>query len=264
MLLLRPLASARTMMDTFTAVDATAPKPVRDAYTTATRIIEAGRNLGQPPEALARAVHRALAEGDDPAGDPQVQAHVAAQALANPGIGQAVEEVANTTLIETVAAHVDELVTIWREPFDAAAADLRAAHATLGDVNLDDAAGVLVQGPAAADAWARANNAVTAITKVLAGWDAMVRLTRTARADDQAHRALRMVEATPEQWLEHQLAGTDLDPWAATRLGLSLRLPTPQQYTQDVQKLADAQLAAERKAAAAREGKAFREGVSVL
>ena len=229
--------TVKAIFNSCSATGVEAPKALTDAYERTVRISDAARALGVGQGAVADAVYQALDAGRDPAGDKQVIRVLTAGQLDNPGIAQAVDSRAYADLLEVCVQHADGLVDAWRVPFDRAADQLLAIHGVAGPTPLDDSAAWLRRGGDAAGTWATAQSAQATIAAVESGWSALGQFTRLAPADPR-HRALRLVDASFEQWQANELAGRKLSPWELVCSGLELGLASFSEYADRVRRIA--------------------------
>ncbi len=220
---------ARTIVSASTQVGAKLPDPVTDAYERTLRIAADVQRMHPGQEALAVAVTAALDAGHDPASDPEVQRIHLAGLLANPGLTGMVEAIAQGQMEQTFIEHADLIVKALVRPFDKAAAVMVDTHSKLGGLALEDTAGVVARGGAAADEWAKGRAATDTLEAINAAWLALANLTRLAPVDSN-RPSLRYTDPTVQQWTDLGLTGRKVKPWEAVSLGLPLSLPTMAGY----------------------------------
>lgn len=183
----------------------------------------------EAPDALATAVLSALDGDRDPATDPEVLRILATRQLSDETLREAVANRLEEDVITELRLGADEIVHTWSAPCALAVDALRGAVAVLGNVDLTDDVSILRRGPAAPEAWARAQDAIAMLAAVDAGWVALVSTTGLVDIG-RIYGALRIVDATYNQWFTHQLAGTTPDPWRYAREGLAMSLPSAADY----------------------------------
>jgi hypothetical protein len=197
------------------------PKTITDAIARADRI-RASRPVSPT---VAATVADARAAGRDPGSDPAVIAAVVNRAILD--AERTIDDQALASLAAAYTEHADELVAAWRKPFDAAAAELNAAHAVLGDVALSDSASVVKKGGSAADAWVKATKAVELIGRIVTAWVSRARVTNTHRQGEKLQHARVLADLTPGQYLDAELGQ---NAWDLIRQGHELSLPTLDEY----------------------------------
>lgn len=220
-------ADVQAVRATFNATGTTAPDALEAAVTQQAQATEAANHLGVPAQELAEAFVNALARGvDDPATDPTVQALITTNALA--GVRDHVIATALGRTRETFVSARDEIVSIWRKPYNTARDALTSAHQALGGVDLDDTATIVSLGGDAADVWAAATKAARTIDTINHGWVALARLCRVDAGAN--YQPLRLAAIDWDTWKTQELARKSLTPWDAIGLGLHLDLPTLAEY----------------------------------
>jgi hypothetical protein len=122
-------------------------------------------------------------------------------------------------------AHLDEIVTAWRKPFDQAAGELVETHDRIGDLALEDTATIVARGGDIADVWATAKGADQVISQVLSGWSNLMMLVRVPV--NASHRPLKLAALAKNQW---RTLPAKLSAWDAVGAGLTLSLPTLDEY----------------------------------
>src|SRR5450830_207377 len=120
-------ATARTLLNAIETTGARMRK-VASGYAHATKISDTRHALGIPQDALPLAVLAALDDDRDPGDDPEVRRIVTTNAIANPGITQAVDAHAFEGFRAVCQHNLDGIVKALRTPFDVAAATLAEAH----------------------------------------------------------------------------------------------------------------------------------------
>jgi len=222
-----------TLIGSFTAAGATAPKALIAAHERTMRLSEGVRGLSTRPEAIFAAVAAALERGEDPAAAADVVRILTSTQIQNAGVVAGVDDLAFDGFREAAIAHTDAIIAAWRKPFDAAAAVLADAHQRLGNVGLEDTSTVIAKGADAADVWAKATAAVKVIEAIRHGWLGLVGITR-AVPDDRNYTVLRIAAIDHPTWTAQQFHGRKVGAWDAVLAGLTLALPTPAEYKQRV------------------------------
>jgi len=237
--------TSSTVAATFTNTGTKPPKAVADAHAAMADLTQRASRLRVDGSDLAPAVTAALAAGRDPASDPEVQRVVTAIALSG-----------NQALIETVEAeavdqfrgvcieHREDIVSAWRKAFDAAAAKLAACYERIGPVPLEDVGTIMVQGGDIASVWAEARKASATIGTIEAGWAALGEFTRTVTVDPN-RQVLRLAAVDFETWKAKGLRRARLTPWQILLTGLTLSLPTLEEYRDRVRAIEEAEAAPE-------------------
>lgn len=225
----------RQLLGAFTSLGATIPKAVAHANKQAAQLVAAGDSLPVAEGLLLPAIAAAVADGRDPAADPEVQRLVTARAIGTQG-GLALTSLAAARLQEACCQHADEIVAAWSSSFDTAAAALTEAHGHLGPVPLEDTTSIIARGPDAAVEWARAQTATATLESVRVGWLALAALGRINL--DVRYSALRIAEVDAATWQQHRLQDKkNLTAWEALSYGLCLSLPTLNEYRQRLARL---------------------------
>ena len=228
-------ATAITIVDAIKATGTKAPK-ITEAFDKATRISTAAHGLGLPSGTLIAAVADALGDDRDPAADPEVGRIVTLSAIAGEGVMQGVTAIAFDDFRAVCSDERDDLVNAWQTPFDASVATLEAAHDRIGHLALDETGPILAKGGDIATVWAQARAAAGTIDTIAAGWIALGTFTR-AVSDDPRRRALRLVDVDYTTWVEAKLEHKRLTPWDAVLAGLTLSLPTFDEYRQRIARI---------------------------
>lgn len=187
--------------------------------------IRRARELGDGLDAIAAndaalptAVLAAVAEGRDPAADPDVQRAVTALTLADVGPANAVRSAIAAELRSLIVNNVDAIVATWRPVVDAASETMAAHVEILRDVDLDDATAVVRRGGAAADAWGAVRGAEATLTAVSSAWRGL-RLSFGSGVPERRYFAL--ILATAPAYVE---LGEALTSWQTVKAGHSLTL----------------------------------------
>lgn len=218
--------TTNNVLATFDGLGIKPPKGVAAAFARAEKLTEKSGSLGARPGDLEAAVTAAILAGREPAADPEVQRVATASMLADRiTLPEAVAGAALDGIRDACLAHLDEIVTAWRKPFDDAAHVLTEAHQRIGDLPLEDTATIVAQGGDIADVWAKAKGADQVITQVLNGWSNIMTLVRVPLNAD--HRPLKLAALTKEQWRN---LPAKLSAWDAVRAGLTLSLPSLDEY----------------------------------
>lgn len=239
-------AHTRQIINSMQTLGITPPQTVTEAYDRMNRINAGLRGLGSSA-GLAEAAARAIADGGDPATDADVQRILNMAALGS--VTHGVETAATDELAATLRAQADQLVKAWRKPFDQAVATLTEAHQILGSVPLAETEAIIGRGGQAAEAWGRAQAATRTIDAIEPGWFALASICRCDLT--RRHMILRTADVDPEVWLDQNLTDQKMRPWDMLCAGLTLSLPTPQEYKERARAIE--QTANERAAAYARE-----------
>jgi hypothetical protein len=225
-----PTTQARTIIANSNSVGAKLPAPVLEAYERATRITKAAQSIYPPRDALMVAVIAALDAGQDPAADADVQrAYLAQQIGSSEGIGRGVGDIVAGQMLDVFREHADPIVKAWTKPFDQAAKALAAAQDVLGPVPLTDTTSILALGGNAAEVWAQAQHAAQVLASIDQAWGELAGLTRLATIE-QHYPALRIASVDADTWQTQNLHSRKVSAWEALSAGLSLSLPTMQEY----------------------------------
>jgi hypothetical protein len=216
------LSNLRTAL---TVAGADWPKPIAAALADADRVAQQVTTLdGATAEQVGDAVVAAILDGRDPLDDEQVRRVATARALRGTGDGILEHLTAAATERRTLAAvadHADTIADTLCTAADAAGERLHAAHETLGDVDLKDAAAVLSRGPQASRAWTEATEAVTSLRHLDHGILALAQLTRSGSTAQSAGSTVRFADVTLAQ---RDKLGHKADPWDLVRAGATIAL----------------------------------------
>lgn len=228
----RGASSTATVYAASTALGIPLPAEVADAAErTATVVSRLSERPNGQGDTLTLAVIAAVEAGTDPAADPEVQRVLAARDLDGlvmlPGI---VSDTLAELERETIRLYAPELVDSWRPAFDAAATKLAECHQALDGTPLADTETVVRLGPAASAAWASAQDAAATIDRIHASWSALHNLVMGTEV--RVFRMLAIADINPKRWLSSDLDEKPADPWDALGRGLSLRLPTVVDFTE--------------------------------
>jgi hypothetical protein len=234
--------NAALVINTITTTGVKVPA-VTDAYTRTTTLTTRVRNLAAPADALGVAVANAIEDDRDPSADPEVTRILVSTQIANAGIMGMVDDLAYSRFRQVCAEHADAIVKAWAKPFAAAAKNLTAAHQAIGHVDLADSDTIIRKGGAAVDAWSGAQAAVATINTITAGWLALAMFTHGA-PNDQRYPALRLAAVDYQTWEARELERRKVTPWEAVLAGLTLTLPSFEQYAQRVATIEAGQRAA--------------------
>lgn len=233
--------TTNTIKTTATTLGKPLPKAVTAAYDQAEKLASESLNLGST-DGLEQAVTAALLADREPATDPDVQSIVTAQTLtANVMLPQTIAAAALERIAVACRENTSKILAGWTAAFDQAVNDMTKAHARIGDLSLDDTTSIMAKGNDIADVWASASTAVQTLDAVIAGWTSLVQLTRAAQIKPD-HRPLRIAALTYDQWQE---LPAKLTVWDALRAGLTLSLPTLEEYRKRVAQIQAAQAAPE-------------------
>ncbi|MFD6676060.1 hypothetical protein ACFWDA_17035 [Rhodococcus zopfii] len=253
----RAIIAARAVIANTRKLGCTIPDGIDAADLRATRLTDAGDQIGPPDGELIDAFLAAVDAGKDPAADKNVQRALTADRLANENLRAAISNHAATLLIGALVEHAPQLFDEWDAITNRASTALTEAHAVLADTDLDDTKAVVQLGGKAADAWAKATNAVAIIDRLNLVWQQWAEVTRRAPSN-AAYCNLRFADITPADWQAHKLAGR-VDPWTLVRIGYTLELADPDEMRRriDTHRAHDA---AEEAARLARANRAARTG----
>lgn len=200
---------------------------------------------------LERVVLAALEAGRDPSTDPEVQQAVTAHYIANlASLGHRMQQAVAADLAQAVRAHVDDIVELWREDFDAAAAILVTAHAALAGLPLDRTDDIVRKGGGAAEHWGAAQSALKTLATIDRRWLNLYQLLRPGSALERRHAFFKFSDLDPAAWVDPGAHAPAPTAWDALGDGLNLRLQTPAEYRQLVRAASEA--AGAREAAAER------------
>lgn len=217
---------ANIVLTTYEALSLKPPKAVTEAQQLREMLEARSGSLGAGVGELAAAVVAALADGREPASDPEVQRVTTAMALTNQGLSGAVAAAGLDAVTQACRANVDAIIAHWRKPFIAAADTLTQAHRRIGDLDLNDAPSILPKGGDIAEVWSRAQAAARTIDVVINGWSNLLSLTRSAPIQPQ-HRPLRLADMTLQ---DYRGLPSGIDAWGVIRAGLTLSLPSVEEY----------------------------------
>ena len=127
-----------------------------------------------------------------------------------------------------------------RAPFDAAVANIAAAVAVLGDIELGDTSSVARKGPAAGKAWVEAENGEQTITAVVRVWRNLASAGATSVGPwSDRYGLLAWCDVPAEAFVNEGLAGAKVRPWDAARRGWPLDLATPDGWRQRIAGIGD-------------------------
>lgn len=221
------------------ALDVDLPDAVTAAHDRHDTIVDGLTDL--PSADMSSAVAAALADGRDPTGDPAVQRAVTAGAISGHGVRQSVTGAATGQVQTVYADHAGALVDVLRGPFDRAAEDLAAAHATLGDIDLDDTDTIVKRGPDAASAWSQATTAAATVKIVTDAWGQLYDFVRGSRVTPR-YRILAHIDMPPADFLDAGLNRPAQTPvvgtWDAVVRGWTFDLADFDQHKQRVSAIA--------------------------
>lgn len=235
-------AMLTTISSTFEATGTKAPKSVTLAQTKADKIASSAGRLREGGADLTHAVAEALLADRDPFTDERVAAASIGFQFQQRNITDSLATYAAEEVVTALTASADEIVQIWRKPFDGAAAVLQSAFERIGDKPLDDSEGILKLGGDIAEVWTKARAANQLIDKIAHGWAVLGELTRQASLVSQ-YRVLRIADAPPRR-ARTEFRNVKVAPWDAVRQGLPLSLPSFEQFRQrEAAVLADIELA---------------------
>ena len=232
------------------AAEAPWPKAVADAIADRAKIAE--RVIALPSgshQAVMTAVAAALLDDRDPLDDDQVRRLVTARSItgeSTQSLAYGVEKSAETRIFDALAEHADDIIDSLKRAVDTAGQSLTQAYEILGDSDLGDSAAILKLGPAAARAWADADDARQQIRVIDKGWFALGHLTRVVSPDTAP--TIRLAAVTLEQY---EALGHKADPWSIVRHGATIDYATRTTIPERHQRLADEREAREHTAAAA-------------
>lgn len=232
-------AQIQTALTALTKARVDAPEALSDAIEKYDRIREGVAALRDTPSGLGMTVHRALADGKDPAKDPRVQAAANADRLRQNDVESAVMAAADATFEDTIRATVDQVHAAMTERFDAAARSVRDARESLGDVLLSDADGVLKLGAEAATKWNEARIGIATIEHIETAWRLLGTISGVNL--DRRYRAFIVSDLGFDDWQAIQSEGRPggADIWWLAGRGAALSLATFDQYRERVGRVAE-------------------------
>lgn len=214
-----------TIRDTFTSLELPVPKALTGAFTRAEKLAGKANHLGAADGELLPAVTAAILADREPTTDPDVQRIVTGMALANPGLQTALESAAVEEIRSVCENDLESIVNTWAKAFNRAASELSNAHARIGSTPLDQTATILAKGGDIAAVWASATTAVRTIDTIIGGWSSLMTVARMNPLPQ--HRALRLAALNHQQWRD---LSPKADAWEVVSAGLTLSLPTADQY----------------------------------
>jgi hypothetical protein len=247
------------LLRSYTDAGTAPPKVLADNAGRVRTVLDRFSRIGIGPGALVDAVLAALEADRDPAADPAVQRIVTYRAVSGPGIEDTLLTRLDRDIRPALTAGVDDFITAWRPPFDAAVTDLTAAHADLGDIQLTDTSTVVRGGPKAAAAWAQAQQASSTLLAIRGGWSTLARYTHTN--DPTAWPVLTVADVPGEVCLTDKLRGANPHPWDLVLAGYQLSLPTVAEYRARLEGIEQARQRRDNALLAARRGESRYQGV---
>jgi hypothetical protein len=226
------LRTAQTLLSRLENLGGTVPDSMARDLDTLVRLTKEVDRLDLP-DGLPSAMLHALADGRDLATDPDVQAAATRRQL-TAAIPSARHELA-TRAHQFLADHADALLDAYREQFDKAAQVLTDSAKTLGAVALDDTAAVIIKGPKAAEAWARAQGAVSTINHTRQAWETLHQALHSSGVDPR-FAVLVYADIPPAAWFDDGIAAQHYSerptPWQCAVAGYPLDLATPATHDQ--------------------------------
>lgn len=221
-------SNTNVILSTFDATGTKAPKAVIDAKAQRDQLTAAAATIQPAPDTFAQAVADALLAHRDPCTDKAVIGAMVGQQIRQIAATDTLEAVAFDGLARALIDSADEIIEVWRKPFNVAAADLMAAFEKIGDKPLEDSASILRLGGDIADVWTKAREANQLIDKIALGWAVLGELSRRASLVSQ-YRVLRIADVPPRRALR-EFRNVKLTPWEAVTKGLPLSLATLDEF----------------------------------
>lgn len=221
-------STTNVILSTFDATGTKAPKAVIDAKAQRDQLTAAAATIQPAPDAFTQAVADALLAHRDPHTDKAVISAMVGQQIRQSGTADALGAVAIDRLARALIDTADEIIEVWRKPFNVAAADLMAAFEKIGDKPLEDSEAILRLGGDIADVWTKARAANQLIDKIAHGWAVLGELSRRASLVSQ-YRVLRIADVPPRRAFR-EFRNVTLTPWEAVTKGLPLSLATFDQF----------------------------------
>jgi len=230
------LTRIQGIVTTTETIGAKVPADLTKAIARAAKIREAVYSIRSGRQDLAAATLTAIDAGRDPAADPEVQAILTRRALTD-GVEVLVANMVDADVVTALQGNVDALIESWQAPFDKAAQEIATAAASLGNIDLDNAADVLHKGGNAAEQWGIATRANRTIREITDAWTTLAHQTGFAPLN-RHHIVMRMAEPTLEQWEDQQLQERNISAWEANGLGLKLSLANRETLPQRINSIA--------------------------
>ncbi len=220
-------AHINTIRSTFQQLQTKPPKQVADALERIDLLEKRVVNISASTSDLAESVTDALLRGVEPSSDPAVQQAVTANWLSTlHHLPEVITAGGQRALRDALTANLDKIIEQWNSAIGNAGNALTDLHATLGDVDLADAAAILRLGGDAADRWSQARSVVARIAAAADGWSTLMLFVGTS--PNPIHRALRLAPLTLEQFDSLPAA---VDAWGLIRAGVEgVSLPTLDEY----------------------------------
>jgi flagellar hook-basal body complex protein FliE len=216
-------SAIRAVCTALKSIGADLPKPVAQAIADLETLTTAVASIKPPTaEDVFEAAADAILDGRNPFDDEQVRALTAARNFSGSGaLQEGIKNAGQDRIAQAMTANADTLVGILKEAVDAAGKKLTAAHAILGDVDLEDSETILQMGTKAAAAWVQAKTAIQTIDNVIPGWYWLAELTRFANASiDPSFRLADLDLDTIEK------VGRKANAWAIVKAGGTIDLAT--------------------------------------
>jgi hypothetical protein len=217
------------------------PKLAKD-LDAADRWAEGADRLGADRKALAVAVGDALAEGRDPADDPDVRRHATAATLDREQVRQAIGDEADTRRARALSRHADALVGVLATEVGRLDHALTRARDTIGADALprvlgDPTRAATTLGADALAAWAGARDATARLGVIVKAWRMLAEAVGAAHVPARSS-ALVLVVADPDAaTLARAVAAHGHTEQAAALAGLPLSLATFAEYHERTAKL---------------------------
>lgn len=202
-----------------TAVGATFPKAVTKAMAERDQINAAARDyIPATRDQINAAVTECFLNGRDPAEDEHVRHLVMSNALVGEfDLSQPVKMHAEHRIVEAIAEHADDILTMLAGPTEEAGRKLTESHAKNGEES--DPAVIIGKGVDAVEAWTHAQRAVDLLRTIDKAWVALAHLT--GFANPELDPVLRLADVNVETF---DKAGRKATPWDIVRAGGTISL----------------------------------------
>lgn len=216
-------ARVKLIRHAFTAAGARLPKAVEQATHDYDKLVSAAEAFPAPSDQdIQEAIAACMLEDRDPLEDDQVRRLATARTLVSPSgrsVAYGVPQAAERRLVAALVDCTDDILAALHKAADKAGQSLAAAHAIIGDNDLNDSEPILRLGPDAARAWAEARDAATALEGIHSAWAALAELT--GFASSSVDPVLRLADIDLDQY--DQL-GRTAKPWDIVRAGATIDL----------------------------------------
>ena len=212
------------------------PAAIKAAETLAERIAANAATLRPSHNELAAAVATAFAEDRDPTTDPGVQRLAVANTIASNGLPAKVADEATEDLRDAYRRHADAILAA----FAVAADQLAASAAILGDADLNDTAALKSGGPAAAEAWSVAHDALKTVDACAQAFNGLMSYTRLRHLNPHLS-GLRFAAVDWHTWTSNGWGNEyqRVSAWDLVKAGVRLSFPASvAEYEERVQAIA--------------------------